>query len=428
MSGVLYTIVSSLFIVLGTIFFFKKYKKDEKQIDEELLNARIASFKPDPLIDCSTIDTSNSMTEIPAPDESIPGCLNLAKMNFFNFLNNQDFRKEAELCIRTYGVGSCGPRGFYGTIDIHLTLENRIAEFMNMEETVLYSYGFTTVSSAIGAYCKKQDIIFCDEQISFAAVQGFLAARSTVEYFRHNDMNDLESKLKVYEKKEKQKRKLFRKFLIVEGIYGSSGTICPLPQLMALREKYKLRIFIDESLSWGVLGKSGKGVTEHFNVNRLDVDMIIGSLECAVGSIGGFCVGASVVIEHQRLSGLGYCFSASLPPFLTKAALCALKVFEEQPTIFQQLHETCISVDQKLRNLEEYIVISDPLSPMKVFTTAKIEKRYENIKKIHTFCAERNIHFLLSEEYLKLNVNIVLAESEMDRVMSVLKSAMCVCA
>lgn len=418
-------VASAFLILLGTIFFFKRHKKDAEEMDEEILNARINSFRPEPLIDHSTIDSG--VIEIPAPDESIPGCVNLAKVNFFNFLNNQDFRKEAELCIRTYGVGSCGPRGFYGTIDIHLTLEDRIAKFMDMEETVLYSYGFTTVSSAIGAYCKKKDIIFCDEQISFAAVQGFLAARSTVVYFKHNDMNDLESKLKAYEVKEKQRGKLFCKFLIVEGIYASSGTICPLPELMSLREKYKLRIFIDESLSWGVLGAHGKGVTEHFNIDRSDVDMIIASLEYAVGSIGGFCVGASVVIEHQRLSGLGYCFSASLPPFLTQAALCALTMFETQPSIFQELHETSIIIDRKLRNLEEFIVVSDPLSPVKVFTTKRSEKRCEDIKKIHTFCTEKNIHFLPSEEYLKLNVNIATEDSAIDNVMAVLKSAVDVC-
>ena len=270
---------------------------------------------------------------------------------------------------------------------------------------------------------KKQDIIFCDEEISFAALQGFLAAKSTIEYFKHNDMIDLELKLKEYEKKEKQRKRLFRKFLIVEGIYASSGTICPLPELMALREKYKLRIFIDETLSWGVLGKQGKGVTEHFNIDRSDVDMIIGSLEGAVSSIGGFCVGASVVIEHQRLSGLGYCFSASLPPFLTQAALCALEIFNKQPEIFQQLEKVSVLIDQRLRALEEYSVISDSLSPLKVFTTKKVENRHKNIEQIHTFCSQRNIYMLFTEDYLKFNVNITLTESDIDNVISTLKDA-----
>lgn len=117
-------------------------------------------------------------------------------------LDREDIRNVAEKCIRSNGVGSCGPRGFYGTIDIHLDLESKIADFMGMEETVLYSYGFSTVASAIGAYCKRSDILFCDDKISFAAKQGIVAAKSKTVYFKHNDMEDLENKLKEYEQLE----------------------------------------------------------------------------------------------------------------------------------------------------------------------------------------------------------------------------------
>ena len=151
----MYTVAFALFVIGCSIVFFKRQKNGKKVLDEELLKARILAFKPESIIDYSSISSNDSNIEIPAPDESIPGCLNLVKVNYYNFLNSEHIKNEAEACIRTYGVGSCGPRGFYGTIDVHLTLESNIAKFMDMEETVLYSYGFTTVSSAIGAYCKK---------------------------------------------------------------------------------------------------------------------------------------------------------------------------------------------------------------------------------------------------------------------------------
>lgn len=122
-------------------------------------NRRLAEFEPEPLIDPSKNVETDEPIELHQPNEA-PGLQNLAKVNYLNFIGNKRFEDEAELAIRKYGVGSCGPRGFYGTIDIHLTLESRLAEFMGVEETVLYSYGFSTTSSAIGAYCKKKDIVF----------------------------------------------------------------------------------------------------------------------------------------------------------------------------------------------------------------------------------------------------------------------------
>lgn len=192
---------------------------------------------------------------------------------------------------------------------------------------------------------------------------------------------------------------------------------------MKLREQYKLRIFIDESISFGVLGKTGRGVTEHYNIDRTDVDMIVGSLEGSVGSIGGFCVGASVVIEHQRLSGLGYCFSASLPPFLSHVAVCAIDIFEKDHTIFQKLEAVAVSMDKELRSLDAYNVISNPISPLKVIALRNATIGFENINKIHAFCAKRNIYMLCSEENLCFNVNISLEDSDIQKIITVLKEA-----
>ncbi|KAF2885775.1 hypothetical protein ILUMI_20410 [Ignelater luminosus] len=415
------TVVPASLVIFLTFIMLRKTKSYKKAINVNQ-NDRIYCFKPQPLIDFTRINLNEAL-EIPAPDESDPDCMNLAKVNYLDLLNNINLRKEAESCIRIYGVGSCGPRGFYGTIDIHLTLESRLAEFMGMEETVLYSYGFSTISSAIGAYCKKSDIIFCDEKISFCAGQGILAAKSKVVYFKHNDMEDLNTKLQEYEEKEKQRKKLYRKFLVVEGIYAATGTICPLPELMSLRKKYKLRIFIDESLSFGVLGKTGRGVTEHFNVNRSDIDMIMGSLEGSIGSIGGFCVGASVVIEHQRLSGLGYCFSASLPPFLSHISICALDMFEKDPSMFEKLKSIVQIVDERLRNLKGIMVISDPLSPHKVITTTNIENREETIKKIHAACVQKDIYLICLKENLHFNLNVTMKDADIDRFINTLQEA-----
>ena len=133
---------------------------------------------------------SRLITGMPTPKITVNGkeCLNLASFNFLNFVGNKSHEDRAIAAIRKYGVGSCGPRGFYGTVDVHLDLEKELAEFLNVEEAILYSYGFATAASAIPAYSKRGDIIFADEQCHFAIQKGIDTSRSKVYYYQHNGM------------------------------------------------------------------------------------------------------------------------------------------------------------------------------------------------------------------------------------------------
>ncbi|GBO08691.1 Serine palmitoyltransferase 1, partial [Araneus ventricosus] len=262
-------------------------------------------------------------------------CLNAATHNYLGLVEHEKLEEAALQCLRKYGVGSCGPRGFYGTVDIHLELEAKLAKFMKQQEAVLYSYGFSTISSAIPAYAKHGDVIFCDEGVNFAIQKGLVASRSQIFFFKHNNVDDLERLLKQQDERDKlnpKKAKVTRRFLVVEGIYMNFGDICPLPRMVDLKNKYKVRLFIDEACSFGVLGETGRGVTEHFDIPMEEVDLITSTLEAAIPGYGGFCVGTSFIVDHQRLSGLGYCFSASLPPFQAGVAIAALDILESNPS------------------------------------------------------------------------------------------------
>lgn len=207
-----------------------------------------------------------------------------------------------------------------------------------------------------------------DECVNFAVQKGIDASRSRVVYFKHNDMRDLEDKLIEQQKldaKNPKKAAKTKRFLIVEGIYLNTGEMCPLRELVQLRSKYKLRLFLDESVSFGTIGKGGRGLTELLGVDKTEVDLISASLEAAVESVGGFCVGSHFIVEHQRLSGLGYCFSASQPPLLTQAAISALDIFEKDPKIFKKLNEVSEKVDKKFRELTRLTLKGHPISPVK---------------------------------------------------------------
>ena len=131
-------------------------------------------------------------------------CLNLATLNMLDLAADPALKQVALDAMRVYGVGSCGPRGFYGTMDVHLRLEEHLANFFGCEEAVAYSYGFSTVATAIPAYSKRNDVIFADEGVCFSIQKGLEATRSNVRWFRHNDMDDLERLLLAQAEEDKR--------------------------------------------------------------------------------------------------------------------------------------------------------------------------------------------------------------------------------
>uniref|UniRef100_A0A7N8XH56 Serine palmitoyltransferase 1 n=1 Tax=Mastacembelus armatus TaxID=205130 RepID=A0A7N8XH56_9TELE len=331
------------------LLFSKTYKLHETyKLTEKEKEDLIEEWQPEPLVPFVSKDhpslNYDVVTGPPSHNIVINGkeCINFASFNFLGLLDNERVKVSALASLKKYGVGTCGPRGFYGTFDVHLELESRLAKFMKTEEAIIYSYGFATIASAIPAYSKRGDIIFVDEAACFSIQKGLQASRSLIKYFKHNDMEDLERLLKeqdMEDHKNPRKARVTRKFIVVEGLYINTADICPLPELVKLKYKYKVRIFLEESMSFGVLGEHGRGVTEHFGISIDEIDLISANMENAVASIGGFCCGRSFVIDHQRLSGQGYCFSASLPPMLAAAAIEALNIMEEDPGIFDLLSE-----------------------------------------------------------------------------------------
>uniref|UniRef100_A0A8C7LJE0 Serine palmitoyltransferase 1 n=1 Tax=Oncorhynchus kisutch TaxID=8019 RepID=A0A8C7LJE0_ONCKI len=325
------------------LLFSKTYKLQERSdLTEKEKEDLIEEWQPEPLVPPMSKDHPSLNYDIvtgpPSHKIIVNGkeCINFASFNFLGFLDNERVKQKALTSLRRYGVGTCGPRGFYGTFDVHLELEDRLAKFMKTEEAIIYSYGFATIASAIPAYSKRGDIVFVDEAACFSIQKGLQASRSFIKYFKHNDMEDLERLLKeqeIEDQRNPRKARVTRRFIIVEGLYINTADVCPLPDLVKLKYKYKVRIFLEESMSFGVLGEHGRGVTEHFGVNIDDIDLISANMENAVASIGGFCCGRSFVIDHQRLSGQGYCFSASLPPMLAAAAIEALNIMEEDPVV-----------------------------------------------------------------------------------------------
>eukprot|EP00956_Cyclotella_meneghiniana_P013595 scaffold19744_cov71-Cyclotella_meneghiniana.AAC.1 len=260
--------------------------------------------------------------------------VNFATHDYLATSSSRTLKSTALTWLNKYGCGSCGPRGFYGTIDAHLELEDCFASFLGTEGAVLYSDGASAVTSTVAAFAKRGDLLIVDEGVNEALIVGVSLSRANVRYFRHNDVNDLRRVLeKVRQQDVALKRKPTdqRRFLVVEGLYKNWGTLCPLNDIVKLKEEFCYRLILDDSHAIGTMGEFGRGSLERCGLKPMQhCEILTFSIENALGSVGGVTVGSEEVVDHQRLSGAGYCFSASAPPFLSKVCVASLKRLQQQ--------------------------------------------------------------------------------------------------
>ena len=246
-----------------------------------------------------------------------------------------------EACAATVeqlGLGSCSPRGFYGTFPPHTDAERSIAEFLGTQEAVLYSFGACTVSSVIPALGHKSDVAVVDRGVGHGILAGLRLAKMDVRWYDHCDADDAARVFANLEAEDgvtsaRLARPGRRRWLITEGCFAGTGRVAPLPELLHLKETHHARMILDESISFGAMGPTGRGVTEHFGLETSRVDVISASLENAGASVGGFCAGDTGVVAYQRLMGSGYVFSASLPPYLATAAAHAVRRISAEPRL-----------------------------------------------------------------------------------------------
>jgi serine palmitoyltransferase len=192
-------------------------------------------------------------------------------------------------------------------------------------------------------------------------------SRSTVFFFKHNDMTDLRSILASIAEDDvlrKRDSKQQRRFIVVEGLYRNTGNICPLPELVQIKAEFCYRLIVDESLSFGVLGKTGRGVTDHFSLPATAVDILTVAMDTALASVGGVCLGTREIVDHQRLAGAGYCFSASAPPFLSAAALASLDALKTDPGVLGSLASVSKLLCAGVESLQGLERLSSEMSPV----------------------------------------------------------------
>lgn len=244
--------------------------------------------------------------------------------NAYLGLTNHPKVKEAAIdAIKKYGTGCAGSRFLNGTLDLHIELEKRLAEFVGKEEAIIYSTGFQVNLGVVSCLTGREDYILWDELDHASIIEGHRLSYSTKLKYKHNDMQSLEKQL---QKCEPDKIKL----IVTDGVFSMEGDVAKLSEIIALAKKYNASVMVDEAHGIGVLGKQGRGTCDHFGVTE-DVDLIMGTFSKSFASIGGFIASDKETINYLRHNSRSYIFSASNTPAATAAAGAALDIMLSEP-------------------------------------------------------------------------------------------------
>ncbi|XP_041108862.1 serine palmitoyltransferase 3 isoform X2 [Polyodon spathula] len=258
----------------------------------------------------------------------IKNVINMGSYNYLGFAeNNASFLTTVEDTTRQYGVGVCSTRQEMGNLDIHNELEDLVAKFLGVEDSMTFGMGFATNSMNIPALVGKGCLILSDELNHTSLVLGARLSGSTIRVFKHNNLQSLEKLLRdaIVHGQPRTHRPWKKILILVEGIYSMEGSVVRLPEIVALKKKYKAYLYLDEAHSIGAVGQTGRGVTEYFGLDPSDVDVMMGTFTKSFGAAGGYIAGKKELVDFLRTHSHSSVYATSMSPPVAKQILRVLK-------------------------------------------------------------------------------------------------------
>jgi glycine C-acetyltransferase len=258
--------------------------------------------------------------------------LNFCSNNYLGLANDPRLIKAATDALNKYGVGPGAVRSIAGTMQIHLDLEKRIAEFKGVDAAIALQSGFAANLAAIPAMVQKEDVLFTDELNHASIIDGCRLSSARIVKYLHADPADLERVIK-------ENAGTYRRALcITDGVFSMDGDIAPLDKIYEITSKYDVMLAVDDAHGEGVIGRNGRGIVDHFDLHG-KVDLEIGTFSKAFGVMGGVCAGNQLVVDWIRQRGRPFLFSSAATPADTAACIAAVDILESSSELVDRLWE-----------------------------------------------------------------------------------------
>jgi glycine C-acetyltransferase len=269
--------------------------------------------------------------------------VNLSSNNYLGLTTHPRLKEKALAALDQFGVGTGSVRTIAGTMQIHMELERRLAEFKKTEAAVVFQSGFAANAGTVAAVLSKDDFVISDELNHASIIDGSRLSRASIKVFPHRDVD-------AARKIVRELPRAARKLLISDGVFSMDGDLGALPELCDLAEEYGLIMMVDDAHASGVFGRNGRGTIDHFGLHGR-VDIQVGTLSKAIGALGGYVAGNRNLIEFLYHRGRPFLFSTSHPPSVAATCLAALDVLIEEPELIEKLWSNTRFFKEGLRSL-----------------------------------------------------------------------------
>lgn len=283
--------------------------------------------------------------------------VNLSSNNYLGLATHPKLIAAMVKATEEFGVGSGAVRTIAGTMSIHMELERRLAAFKKTEAVVVFQSGFTANAGTVSSILTKDDVIISDELNHASIIDGCRLSKAPIKVFPHKDVDAARKIIKDLPSGQ-------RKLLITDGVFSMDGDLGPLPALCDLADEYGCIMMVDDAHASGVFGKNGRGTVDHFDMHGR-VDIQVGTLSKALGSLGGYVAGTRSFIEFLYHRARPFLFSTSHPPGVAAACIAAVDILEHEPELIDRLWDNTRFFKTGLQNLGFNTGISEsPITPV----------------------------------------------------------------
>ncbi len=271
--------------------------------------------------------------------------INLSSNNYLGLATDENLKRVAKEAIDSHGVGAGAVRTINGTLDLHVELEDKLAEFKGTEAAVAFQSGFNCNMAAIQAIMNKEDAILSDELNHASIIDGCRLSRAKIIRVKHSDMDDLRQKAKEAVESGNYNKVMY----ITDGVFSMDGDVALLPEIVEIAKEFDLITYVDDAHGSGVMGK-GAGTVKHFGLEK-DIDIQMGTLSKAIGVVGGYVAGTKDLIDYLKVAGRPFLFSTSLTPPDTRAIIEAVQTLMDSTELHDKLWENGDYLKKGLKDL-----------------------------------------------------------------------------